>query len=291
MNQKYRDFGSWMQQLFHCKVQKLAVNAGFTCPNRDGLLSKGGCIYCNNRSFNPAYCVDGIGVRQQLEAGKQFFARKYPEMKYLAYFQTFTNTYAPLSRLKALYEEALSVPDVVGLVIGTRPDCVPDEVMQYLGELARRTFVLLELGVESCNDHTLRLINRGHTFACSADAIERAHRAGLYTGVHIILGLPGEDAAESLRQARVLSQLPIDVLKLHQLQVIRDTPLERMYREKPFKLYTVEEYLDLVAQYIKVMRPDMIYDRFTSQSPAELLVAPRWGLKNYEFVNLLEKRL
>jgi radical SAM protein (TIGR01212 family) len=208
-------------------------------------------------------------------------------MKYLAYFQAFTNTYAPIAQLKALYEEALQVEDIVGIVIGTRPDCVSDELLDYLAELNERTFVLVEYGLESTNNDTLLRINRGHSFEQSVSALERTHQRGLLTGAHIILGLPGEDAAESLRQAPILSQLPIDILKIHQMQIIRGTRLAEEFEREPFHIYTVDEYIELIAQYIQRLRPDMVLERFVSQSPKELLIAPHWGLKNYEFTNKL----
>lgn len=287
----YNDFGTWIRQRFPFRVQKIAVDAGFTCPNRDGRLSTGGCVYCDNRTFNPSYCNPLKSVTEQLEEGKRFFQRKYPDMKYLAYFQAFTNTYAPVSKLRKLYEEALRVPDVVGLVIGTRPDCVSDELLDYLEGLNRRTFLLMEYGVETANDATLRLINRGHDFACARQAVERTHQRGILTGAHVILGLPGEDAAESLRQAPVISSLPIDILKIHQLQIVKDTRLAALYEEKPFHVYTVEEYLDLIARYISLLRKDLILERFVSQCPPEKLIAPRWGLKNHEFTDLLRNKL
>ena len=283
----YNDYGTWIRRQFPFRVQKISIDAGFTCPNRDGRISTGGCIYCDNRTFNPSYCQRRHSVTQQLEEGKRFFAHKYPDMKYLAYFQAFTNTYAPLAQLKALYEEALQVEDIVGIVIGTRPDCISDELLDYLAELNQRTFVLVEYGIESTNNDTLLRINRGHTFQQSADAIQRTHQRGLLTGAHIILGLPGEDAAESLRQASVISSLPIDILKIHQMQIIRGTRLADEYEQQPFHIYTVDEYIQLIAAYIQRLRPDMILERFVSQSPKELLIAPHWGLKNYEFTNLL----
>ena len=283
----YNDYGTWIRRQFPYRVQKISIDAGFTCPNRDGRISTGGCIYCDNRTFNPSYCQRRNSVTQQLEEGKQFFAHKYPDMKYLAYFQAFTNTYAPLDQLKALYDEALQVDDIVGIVIGTRPDCVSDELLDYLAELNQRTFVLVEYGVESTNNDTLLRINRGHTFQQSQDAILRTHQRGLLTGAHIILGLPGEDATESLRQAPIISQLPIDILKIHQMQIIRGTRLATEYEQQPFHIYTVDEYIQLIAEYIQRLRPDMILERFVSQSPKELLIAPHWGLKNYEFTNLL----
>ena len=287
----YYDYGTWIRHRFPFRVQKISIDAGFTCPNRDGRLSTGGCIYCDNRTFNPAYCQRKDSITQQLEAGKQFFARKYPEMKYLAYFQAYTNTYASISHLRELYEEALSVKDIVGIVIGTRPDCVSDELLDYLEDLNRRTFLIVEYGVESANEDTLRRINRGHSFAQSRLAIEKTHQRGILTGAHIILGLPGEDAQETLRQAPLISSLPIDILKIHQMQIIRDTRLADEFEQKPFHIYSVDEYIELIANYIQRLRKNLVLERFVSQSPKELLIAPQWGLKNHEFTDLLNNYL
>lgn len=291
MQLPYNDFGNWMRSQFPFKVQKLSVNAGFTCPTRDGHTGFGGCTYCNNRSFNPSYCEPQQAVSQQLEAGKKFFARKYPNMKYLAYFQAYTSTYDTIDRLKAMYEEALMVEDVVGLVIGTRPDCMPDALLHYLEELNKHTFLIVEYGVESANNQTLERIKRGHTFECSRETIERTHQCGIRTGAHVIIGLPGEDAEESIRQASVISSLPINILKIHQMQIIRGTLLAKEYMEHPFHLYTVDEYLNVICEYVKRLRKDLVLERFVSQSPEGLLIAPKWGLKNYEFTNLLVRKM
>ena len=287
----YYDYGTWIRHRFPFRVQKISVDAGFTCPNRDGRLSTGGCIYCDNRTFNPAYCQRQDSVTRQLEAGKQFFARKYPTMKYLAYFQAYTNTYAAIDHLKALYEEALMVEDIVGIVIGTRPDCVSDELLDYLEDLNRRCFLIVEYGVESANDETLQRINRGHTFEQSRQAIIKTHERGILTGAHIILGLPGEDAEENLRQAPVISSLPIDILKIHQMQIIRGTRLAEAFERAPFHIYSIDEYIRLIANYIQRIRKDLVLERFVSQSPKQLLVAPQWGLKNHEFTDLLNNYL
>lgn len=287
----YYDYGTWIRHRFPFRVQKISIDAGFTCPNRDGRLSTGGCIYCDNRTFNPSYCQRQESITQQLEAGKQFFARKYPEMKYLAYFQAYTNTYASIDHLRRLYEEALSVKDVVGIVIGTRPDCVSDELLDYLEDLNHRTFLIVEYGVESANDETLQRINRGHSFKQSCLAIEKTHQRGILTGAHIILGLPGEDAQENLRQAPIISSLPIDILKIHQMQIIRGTQLAKEFERNPFHIYSVDEYIELIANYIQRLRKDMILERFVSQSPKELLIVPQWGLKNHEFTDLLNNYL
>lgn len=287
----YNDYGTWLRQRFPYKVQKISVDAGFTCPNRDGRLGTGGCIYCNNDSFNPSYCQREKSVKQQLVEGKEFFRRKYPEMRYMAYFQAFTNTYSTLDHLKSLYEEALDVEDVVGLVIGTRPDCIDDTLLDYLTQLARQTMVTLEYGIETANDDTLRLIRRGHDFQCVRDAVERTKGRGIVIGGHVILGLPGEDAEESVRQATIMSELGLDVLKIHQMQIIRGTRLAQMYAENPFHLYSPEEYSELIVRYLEHLSEDMVVERFASQSPKEMLIAPKWGLKNYELTNLIVNKM
>ena len=291
MEQYYHDFGTWIRNQLPFRVQKISIDAGFTCPNRDARIGIGGCIFCDNKSFNPSYCSHKKSVTEQLEDGKRFFEKKYPDMKYLAYFQAYTNTYDVVDKLKQLYEEALKVEDVVGIVIGTRPDCVSSELLDYLEELNKRTFLIVEYGIESCNDDTLRYINRGHDFACTRKAVEETAKRGIYVGGHVIMGLPGEDAAESLRQAPIISSLPLTMLKIHQMQIIKGTRLAKIYKERPFHLYTIEEYIDLITQYIGLLRSDLVLERFVTQSPPEMLIAPKWGLKNYEFTNLLNNRL
>ncbi len=275
------------------KTQKISVNAGFTCPNRDGTLGTGGCTFCNNQTFNPDYCQTSKSITTQLEEGKQFFARKYPDMRYLAYFQAYTNTYADLPTLQQKYEEALSVDGVVGLVIGTRPDCMPVPLLDYLALLSRHTFLIVEYGVESIYDRTLRRINRGHTWADSIDAIRRTADRGIHVGAHIILGLPGESIDDMMAEAETLSQLPLKILKLHQLQLIRGTAMAQEYLEHPddFIRFTPDSYASLVARFVARTRPDIIFDRFVSQSPPHLLAQLGWGLKNHEFMALVEKQL
>ena len=286
---QYNDFGTWLRKQFpDFRVQKISIDAGFTCPNRDGRISTGGCTYCDNRTFNPSYCDRNKSIREQLKEGKDFFNRKYSDMKYLAYFQAFTNTYGSVDLLKKMYEEALQEEDIVGLVIGTRPDCISTPLLDYLEQLSRQTFLIVEYGIESANNDTLRRINRGHTFECSKKAVEMTAERGILTGGHIILGLPGEDREESLRQAPIISSLPLNILKIHQMQIIKGTRLAEEYLQNPFPLYTVEEYVRLIADYISLLRKDLVLERFVSQSPPELLIAPRWGLKNYQFVHLLE---
>ncbi len=289
----YNDFSTFLRTYFDFKVQKISINAGFTCPNRDGLKGNGGCTYCNNQTFNPEYCRTEKSVEEQLKEGRMFFSRKYPEMKYLAYFQAYTNTYSELEVLKSKYEEALSVGGVVGLVIGTRPDCMPDDLLNYLEELQKKTFILVEYGIESTNDSTLRRINRGHTYAETVDAVKRTTSRGILTGGHVILGLPGESHEQIVNQAAELSKLPLSTLKLHQLQLIRGTKMAKEFEEHPeeFHLYEVDEYIDLVIDYVEHLRSNLVLERFVSQSPKELLIAPNWGLKNYEFTDRVKKRM
>ena len=290
----YNEFPLFLKRYFPYKVQKISLNAGFTCPNRDGTKGQGGCTYCNNQTFNPEYCRTEKTIKVQLEEGKRFFAHKYPEMKYLAYFQAYTNTYAGLESLKRKYEEALSVDDVVGLVIGTRPDCMPDELLQYLENLNRQTFLLVEYGIETTCDETLKRINRGHTYADTAETVQWTAAMLSVSGGHVILGLPGESHDDMVSQAGVLSELPLTTLKMHQLQLIRGTRMAYEYEQNPagFHLFNdVNEYIELVIDYIEHLRPDIVPERFVSQSPRELLIAPDWGLKNYEFTARVQKRM
>ena len=293
VNIRYNDFAGFLSGVFPFKVQKISVNAGFTCPNRDGSKGYGGCTYCNNQTFNPEYCRTEKTVSQQLEEGKLYFAHKYPQMKYLAYFQAYTNTYGELEGLKRMYEEALQVKDVVGIVIGTRPDCMPDSLLDYLEELNRRTFLIVEYGIESTYNETLKRINRGHTYECTVDAVMRTAARGIRVGGHVILGLPGESKEMILHQPFQLSQLPLTTLKLHQLQLIKGTRMAHEFAEHPeeFHLYDADEYIDLVIDYIELLNPELVLERFVSQSPKDLLIAPDWGLKNHEFSNKVRKRL
>lgn len=287
----YNSFSKWIRDRFPFRVQKISVDAGFSCPNRDGSISSGGCSFCDNRTFNPSYCNRTLSIGRQISDGKAFFARKYPDMKYLAYFQAYSNTYASLDTIRRRYEEALACDDVVGLVVGTRPDCISDELLDYLERLNRQTFLTVEYGIESTCDATLERINRGHTFECSRRAIAATHDRGIVTGGHIIVGLPGESAADIIRQAESISLTKLDILKIHQLQIIRGTRLAEEYLAKPFHVFSVDEYIRTIGEYIQHLRKDIVIERFVSQSPKGLLLAPDWGLKNYEFTNRLNNYL
>lgn len=294
MNEYYKDYSEYLAEKFPgLKVQKISVNAGFSCPNRDGTIGRGGCIYCDNSSFTPAYCFRATGVREQIEAGKKFFGRKYPEMKYLAYFQSFTNTFGSVDEIESLYREAFDCPDIVGMIVGTRPDCLPDEIVDMLTALNRRKPVLMELGAETFSDDTLRLINRHHTAAQTKDAVHRLSKAGLSVGLHLIAGLPGENDERVIENVRTACSLPIDSIKMHHLQVIRDSVLHRMWEMGEIEVtpYDLERYLDLCVNIIRIVPRHIAIERFLASSPPEKVVAPRWGLKNYQFVNLLHNRL
>lgn len=290
----YVDFAAFLQRYFPGeKVQKITLTAGFSCPTRDGSMGKGGCTYCNNKSFSPNYATKLKSITEQIDEGIAFFQKKYPQMKYLAYFQSYTNTYGEVEDCIAKYEEALRHKDVVGIIIGTRPDCMPQPLLDYLAELAKRTFVLVEYGVESTSERSLERIQRGHTFQTSIDTIERTHAAGILVGVHLILGLPGESREGMLLHADRLSALPITTLKIHQLQIIRGTIMAAEYQRDPseFHLFTEEEYISLIVDFVHRLRPDIVLERFVSQSPPALLLAPRWGWKNHEFTAKIRKAL
>jgi hypothetical protein len=293
MNPYYKDYSDYLAEIFDGKVQKLSIDADFGCPNRDGTIGIGGCTYCNNRTFSPDFAKRKLDISGQLAAGKKFFARKYPNMRYLAYFQSYTNTYDSPERLMQLYREALAVDDVVGLIIGTRPDCMPDKLLDGLSQLNKTQPVFIEYGAESSHNCTLQLINRCHTWEQTVDAVQRTAAAGLHVGLHLIMGLPGETTEMMLETIDRINALPVQTVKLHQLQIIRGTRLARDIAEGRYTVtdFTVDKYIDLCCKVIKRLRPDIAIERFVSQSPAEMLISPRWGLKNYQFTNLLHNRL
>ncbi len=289
----YKDFSDFLKEHFNFKVQKIAVNAGFTCPNRDGNKGTGGCTYCNNQTFNPEYCKPQLSVSEQLEKGKTFFGAKYPSMKYLAYFQAYTNTYGDIDKVIEMYEEALLVEDVVGIIIGTRPDCMPQRLLEYLSTLSHHKFVLVEYGVETSNDKTLQLINRGHTWQDTVEAVTRTHSAGVMCGIHIILGLPSENINDYIATADSIAKLPIVTLKMHQLQLIKGTVMARQVAtgELSVQEWDAKGYIDVCIEILKHIPPRIAIERFVSQSPDNLLISPRWGLKNYQFTNILNNKI
>lgn len=290
-----RSYSEYLNEIFPgVKVQKISVNAGFSCPNRDGTIGTGGCSYCRNDSFSPSYCLKTASVSQQIEDGKRFFSRKYPQMKFLAYFQSYTNTHGKdLLSLRHIYEEAMNSEDVVGLVIGTRPDTLPDHVMDLLGELNMQLPVFLEIGAETSNNTTLNLINRHHTWEDVVSAVKRGASANLRCGIHLIAGLPGEDNHQILCNVEEACRLPIETLKLHQLQILYDTPLFHQWEEGQINVspFEMDDYLKLCVEIIKMVPDNIIVERFLAQSPPEMVVAPKWGVKNYQFMHKLQKLL
>lgn len=295
MNDFYKDYSEYMAGIFPgMKVQKISLNAGFTCPNRDGTFGHSGCAYCNNVSFTPSYCMEGDSVGLQLEKGRAFFSRKYPRMKYLAYFQSYTNTYgASLQHLSRLWEEALAQENVVGLDVATRPDCLSQEVVEALRKLNSRVPVFVELGAESADDEVLKRVDRHHGWAEVEDAARRCADAGLHVGLHLIAGLPGDSAGGVLNSVDAACSLPIDSVKLHHLQVIKGTRLHDMWQRREFSLLfpDAESYLQFCVEVVRHVPSHICIERFLASSPPSMVAAPSWGMKNHEFVNALHNLL
>ena len=292
---RFNSYASYFHNLFGSRIQKISVDAGFTCPNRDGTLGTGGCTFCCNKAFNPSYCSPEKSIRQQIEEGIQFYQhRNKHETKYLAYFQAFSNTYRPLEELKQLYAQALEVPEIKGIVIGTRPDCVDEPLLHYLNEIQQTHYVMLEYGVESVYDETLKRVNRGHDFATSQRAIRMTAEHGIPCGAHLIFGLPGETKAMMLEAADIISSLPLTTVKFHQLQVFKDTPMALEFQQHPeqFHLFNLEEYIDFVIDFIERLDPDIVIERFAGEVPPRYLVTAPWMKLRYDQVlRLIEKRM
>ena len=291
MPQRYNSFGSYIREKFGTKVYKVNVDAGFTCPNRDGTLGTTGCIYCNNDSFRPNSCKPNLSISEQIKNGITHIGKRYKAEKFLVYFQPYTNTYAPVEELERLYKEALVEPSVIGLAIGTRPDAVDDEKIRLLEELAKRYFIIVEYGMQSIYDRTLEFINRGHDYKTFLKALDMTKDRGIYSGAHVIVGFPTESKEEMLFMADEISHTPIDFLKIHQLQVIKDTPLEIMYRENPFHVFDYEEYLEFVTEFIGRLSPKIVLQRLFATAPDAILIAPRWDKSRQEILRDIEKRL
>lgn len=310
---RYNSFVGYFKRKYGERLQKIVLDAGFTCPNRDGKVGRGGCTYCDNAAFHPSYSTAGKSLHQQMDEGIEFHKVRYRTTEhYLAYFQSFSNTYAPLERLKILYEEALSHPQVVGIVIGTRPDCVDEQKLDYLADLSKgkvldgwcremsdgqlRTapIVIVEYGIESCYDETLLRINRGHDFETARRSVEMTAERGLDVGVHFILGLPGETKQMMLDSCAMINALPIKSVKFHQLQIVKGTKMEQEYAEMPhdFERFSLDEYLDFFVDMLERLRPDLFIERFVGEVPPRFVNETPWGLiRNVELLRLLEKRL
>jgi radical SAM protein (TIGR01212 family) len=288
---RYNSFGPYMKKKFGISVYKVSVDAGFSCPNRDGTISATGCIYCNNDSFRPGSCKPTLSIREQIRNGIYQIRKRYKAEKFLVYFQPYTNTYAPVAELERLYKEALSEPSVIGLAIGTRPDCVDEEKINLFEELAKEYFILIEYGMQSIHDRTLEFINRGHNYSTFLKSINMTRNKGIYVGAHVIVGFPTESKEEMLLMADEVSRIPVDFLKIHHLQVIKDTPLEIIYRENQFHLFSYGEYIDFITDFIGRLSPGIILQRLFATAPDNILIAPRWEKGRQEILRDIEKRL
>ena len=292
---RYNSYIGYFKKTYGERLQKVVVDAGFTCPNRDGLVGTGGCTYCDNAAFHPGYSTAGIPIHEQIDEGIKFHRVRYRKAeKFLAYFQPYSNTYAPLERLREVYEEALSHPLVAGIVIGTRPDCVDEDKLDYLASLARDHVVVIEYGIESVYDRTLQRINRGHSFEDAVRAVEMTAARGLTQGAHFIFGLPGETVGDMLAYAPIINKMPLHSVKFHQLQIVRGTAMEREFASHPsdFVTFSLDEYLDFIADLLERLRPDLYIERFAGEVPPRFVNSTPWGLlRNTELIRLLEQRL
>lgn len=288
---RYNAFGQYMKDLYHEPVYKVNVDAGFTCPNRDGSIATGGCIYCNNDSFRPVACTASASLREQIRKGIPYLRSRYGAEKFIVYFQPYTNTYASVEILERLYRDALDNPGVVGLAIGTRPDCVDEEKIALLESLAEDHFILVEYGLQSIYDRTLAFINRGHDYACFKNALALTAGRGIRVGAHIILGFPTETRDDMLGMADELSKLPVEFLKIHQLQVVKDTALADLYAANPFPTFGYEEYMSMLADFLERLSPKIVLQRLFAAAPEEILVAPVWDRTRSEFLRDLDARL
>lgn len=294
-DKRYNSFVGYFKEKYGCRLQKIVVDGGFTCPNRDGSKAYGGCTYCNNSAFHPSYSTPDKSIIQQLEEGIEFHRVRYRNVgSYLAYFQPHSNTYAPLNVLKEKYSQALSHPLVKGIVVGTRPDCIDDEKLDYFAELSKKKIVIIEYGIESCYDDTLNHINRGHSYADAVKAINATAARGLHQGAHFIFGLPGESREKMMKSVSLINNLPLNSLKFHQLQIIKGTPMEREFYEKPerFVQFSLNEYIDFFVDFLELLKPTFFIERFAGEVPPRFVNSTPWGLiRNVELLRLLDKRL
>lgn len=291
MIKRYYSFGEYLKEIFGKKVYKVNVDAGFTCPNRDGTLGYGGCIYCNNASFRPASCTPELSLTEQISKGIEHIRKRYKAQAFLVYFQPYTNTYAPVEKLERLYKEALSFPEVVGLAIGTRPDCVDEEKLELLRELSKTHLIIVEYGLQSVYDKSLKFIRRGHDYTTFLKAVYDTHEKGIPVGAHIIVGLPTETREESLHMADEINRHPIKFLKIHQLQVVKDTVLARIYEKQPFSVFEYEDYLNFVVDFLERLSPEVVIQRLFATSPDEILIAPKWNRTKQQILNDIDRKL
>lgn len=294
-DRRFNSYPNYFRKLFGGRVQKVAVNAGFTCPNRDGAVAVGGCTFCNNKAFTPSYCMEGESVGWQIEEGIEFHRKRYKRVEqFLVYFQSFSNTYAPLEQLKEIYDKALSFPEVAGIVVGTRPDCIDKEKLDYFEALSKKKYVTIEYGVESSYDSTLKEINRGHDYACAAEAIAATAERGIPVGAHYILGLPGETNQMLIDQVEMINALPLTTIKFHQLQIFKGTAMAIDFETNPekYRFWKLPEYLDLFIEIVRRLNPEVVIERFASEAPPRYHAGPTWGMvRNEQLIQMFEKRL
>ncbi len=294
-NRRFYAFVNYSKKAFGERVQKLSINAGFTCPNRDGTIALGGCSYCDNNAFNPSYCDVSKSITQQLDEGIQFHQNRYRRAKkYLAYFQAYSNTYASLNILQEKYEEALSHPHIKGMIIGTRPDCIDEEKLNYFAEISKKKHIVIEYGIESCNNATLKTINRGHDFETSVRALKLTHEKGIKAGAHIIFGLPNENKEEWMQWATILSKLPIHSIKFHQLQILKNTPIASYYTSCPEQFYqfNFEEYVSFIVDFLEILNPNFVVERFMGEVPPIYLLTKPWNsLRNDQIIQIVENEM
>lgn len=293
-DRRFNAYSNYFINTFGERVQKVSINAGFTCPNRDGLVGSGGCTFCNNQSFNPSYCDPQKSVTQQIDEGIEFHRVRYRRAtKYLAYFQAFSNTYASIEKLREIYQPALDHKDIVGIVVGTRPDCIDDQKLDFFKEISKDKYLIIEYGVESCYDKSLQAINRGHNYQTSVDAIQKTHDKGIKTGAHFIFGLPGETKEEMMAMAPIISKLPLDNIKFHQLQIITETKMGEDFLSDPdkFKFFGQEEYIEFFIDFAEQLNPNFVIERFVNEVPARFNLMQNWKMRNDQLLNMFEKRL
>ncbi len=293
-NRRFNAASNHIKKMFGTRVQKVSINAGFTCPNRDGNRSTGGCTFCNNEAFNPSYCSPGKSISQQIREGILFHEKRYKAAgKYLAYFQAYSNTYAPVMHLEQVYCEALQNKGIVGLIIGTRPDCINNENIELLEKLSKETYLVVELGIESVYNQTLQGINRGHTFEETVEAIEACAGRNINTGGHIIFGLPGETTGMMLDSVSVLSKLPLQSLKFHQLQIIKDTKIGQEYQIDPsqFKLFSLDEYVGFIIRFLERLNPEFVIERLAGETQPWNNLGERWNLRYDQVLQIIEKKM
>jgi hypothetical protein len=294
-NRRFNAFSNYSVKTFGSRIQKLSIDAGFTCPNRDGSISVNGCTFCSNDAFNPSYCSSSKSITQQLNEGIEFHRKRYRRAgKYIAYFQAYSNTYSPIDVLKKKYEEALSHPEIIGLSIGTRPDCIDKEKLDYLQNINKDHYVSIEYGIESCYNKTLVKINRGHSFEKAVEAIQSTAARKIFNVVHLVFGLPGESKEEMLLEAEIISKLPVNCIKLHQLQILKNTAIEQQYNDKPgaFRLFKLDEYVDFVIDFLEKLNPQIMIERLLGEVPPRFLAVPAWSLlRNDQVLNMIEKRM